>query len=332
MYNSNIANGRKGDSFMTVVLGKILSVFLIIAVGFGANRLGVLPSEANKYMSNILMFITSPCLILSSITAKELTRETAVATVELIIGSCLWFVVFTLIGYYLCTRLLKVQPASDTGVFIFLFASLSNGFMGIPITMVLFDSDVLYLMILHSTVLAIYLYAAGLPLVHIGTEKNRGFSRETLLIIFKNPATICAAAAIVMLFTGLKLPSVVFDCVEMVGGFTTPLSMLIVGIQLGDSNLKRIVKNKTLLTLSVIKMAALPVLTFFMVNWLPIGVNTKVCLIFGAVFPAAVGTVAVTGAEGENALVAAEGVVLTTIISFVMIPLTATALITYYGL
>ena len=332
MYNSNIAKGRKGGSFMTVVLGKILSVFLIIAVGFGANRLGVLPSEANKYMSNILMFITSPCLILSSITAKELTRETAVATVELIIGSCLWFVVFTLIGYYLCTRLLKVQPASDTGVFIFLFASLSNGFMGIPITMVLFDSDVLYLMILHSTVLAIYLYAAGLPLVHIGTEKNRGFSRETLLIIFKNPATICAAAAIVMLFTGLKLPSVVFDSVEMVGGFTTPLSMLIVGIQLGDSNLKRIVKNKTLLTLSVIKMAALPVLTFFMVNWLPIGVNTKVCLIFGAVFPAAVGTVAVTGAEGENALVAAEGVVLTTIISFVMIPLTATALITYYGL
>ena len=86
------------------------------------------------------------------------------------------------------------------------------------------------------------------------------------------------------------------------------------------------------MTLSVIKMAALPVLTFFMVNWLPIGVNTKVCLIFGAVFPAAVGTVAVTGAEGENALVAAEGVVLTTIISFVMIPLTATALITYYGL
>ena len=317
---------------MTVVLGKILSVFLIIAVGFGANRLGVLPSEANKYMSNILMFITSPCLILSSITAKELTRETAVATVELIIGSCLWFVVFTLIGYYLCTRLLKVQPAYDTGVFIFLFASLSNGFMGIPITMVLFDSDVLYLMILHSTVLAIYLYAAGLTLVHIGTEKNRGFSRETLLIIFKNPATICAAAAIVMLFTGLKLPSVVFDSVEMVGGFTTPLSMLIVGIQLGDSNLKRIVKNKTLLTLSVIKMAALPVLTFFMVNWLPIGVNTKVCLIFGAVFPAAVGTVAVTGAEGENALVAAEGVVLTTIISFVMIPLTATVLITYYGL
>ena len=317
---------------MTVVLGKILSVFLIIAVGFGANRLGVLPSEANKYMSNILMFITSPCLILSSITAKELTRETAVATVELIIGSCLWFVVFTLIGYYLCTRLLRVKPASDTGVFIFLFASLSNGFMGIPITMVLFDSDVLYLMILHSTVLAIYLYVAGLPLVHIGTEKNRGFSRETLLIIFKNPATICAAAAIVMLFTGLKLPSVVFDSVEMVGGFTTPLSLLIVGIQLGDSNLKRIVKNKTLLTLSVIKMAALPVLTFFMVNWLPIGVNTKVCLIFGAVFPAAVGTVDVTGAEGENALVAAEGVVLTTIISFVMIPLTATALITYYGL
>ena len=317
---------------MTVVLGKILSVFLIIAVGFGANRLGVLPSEANKYMSNILMFITSPCLILSSITAKELTRETAVATVELIIGSCLWFVVFTLIGYYLCTRLLKVQPASDTGVFIFLFASLSNGFMGIPITLVLFDSDVLYLMILHSTVLAIYLYAAGLPLVHIGTEKNRGFSRETLLIIFKNPATICAAAAIVMLFTGLKLPSVVFDSVDMIGDATTPLSMLIVGMQLGECDFGEVLKNRKLLGISFLKMLLLPVLTFLMVNWLPFDVSVKACLIFAASFPVAVAAVPIASEQNRDSLVTAEMVAITTLISLAVIPAVATFLLEYYGL
>lgn len=317
---------------MAVVLNKILSVFMIIAVGFVVNRRGILPSQANKYLSNILMFITSPCLILSSITAKDINHETAVITVELIIGSCLWFAIFTALGYFLCTKIIKVKPASDTGVFIFLFASLSNGFMGIPITMALFDNDVLYLMILHSTVLAIYLYAAGLPIVHVGTERSRGFSRHTLFIILKNPATICAIVALTMLFAGLKFPTVIFDSVEMVGNFTTPLSMLIVGLQLGDSNLKRVVKNKNLLALSVIRTISLPVLTFLMVNWLPIDVNIKVCLIFGAVFPAAVGTVAVSGSEGENALVAAEGVVLTTLISLFVIPLTAALLIGYYGL
>ena len=96
----------KGTFRMAVVLNKILSVFMIIAVGFVVNRRGTLPSQANKYLSNILMFITSPCLILSSITAKELTKETAVATIELIIGSCLWFVIFTVLGYFLCTRVL----------------------------------------------------------------------------------------------------------------------------------------------------------------------------------------------------------------------------------
>ena len=232
-----------------------------------------------------------------------------------------------------CVRHLNLMTlASDTGVFIFLFASLSNGFMGIPITMALFDNDVLYLMILHSTVLAIYLYAVGLPIVHVGTERSRGFSRHTLFIILKNPATICAIVALTMLFAGLKFPTVIFDSVEMVGNFTTPLSMLIVGLQLGDSNLKRVVKNKNLLALSVIRTISLPVLTFLMINWLPIDVNIKVCLIFGAVFPAAVGTVAVSGSEGENALVAAEGVVLTTLISLFVIPLTAALLIGYYGL
>lgn len=317
---------------MAVVIGKILSVFLIIAVGFAAGKTKVLPAEATGHLANILMYITSPCLILYSITEKTLTDETAYSTIEILIGSCLWFIIFTILGYILCTRILKIQPKSDTGVFIFLFASLSNGFMGIPITMALFDSDVLYLMILHSTVLAIYLYAAGLPIVHVGTPQSRGFSRETLFTILRNPATICAAVAIIMLFSGLKLPSVIFDSVKLVGDFTTPLSMIIVGLQLSSSNMRRIVRNRPLLLLSLIKMLTLPVLTFLIVNQLPLTVNTKVCLVFGAVFPSAVGTVAVTGAENENALVAAEGVALTTLLSLVTIPVTATLIIAYYGL
>ncbi len=317
---------------MAVVISKIMAVFMIIAVGFGTNRIGILPKEASKYMANILMFLTSPCLILSSITEKELTPETIHSTIELLIGSCLWFIIFTAAGYFLCAKIMKVTPVTDTGVYIFLFASLSNGFMGIPVTMALFDSDVLYLMILHSTVLSVYLYAVGLPIVHVGTPRSKGFSKETFITIIKMPGTFCAVIAIAMLMMNLKFPQVIFDCVEMIGGATTPISMLIVGIQLGGSNIRRIVKNRQLLILSLIKMIMLPIITFILVNWLPLDVNTKVCLVFGAVFPMAVGTVAVTDAEGENALVAAEGVALTTVMSLVIIPLTATLLINYYGL
>lgn len=305
---------------------------MIIAVGFLANRIGFLPKEASRYMSNILMYITSPCLILASITAKELNPQTMHATIELLIGSVLWFAIFTLMGYFLFTKVIKVKPLTDTGVFIYMFASVSNGFMGIPVTMALFDDHILYLMILHSTVLSVYLYAVGIPFVHIGTPRSKGLSKETFFTIIKMPGTFCAVIAIIMFMAGIQFPALVFKSIDMIGQATIPISMLIVGIQLGGSNIRRIIKNHQLILLSVIKMFSLPVLTFLIVNWLPLDVSTKITLIFGGAFPIAVGTVAISEAEGENALVAAEGTTLTTLISLVVLPVTAALLIGYYGL
>ena len=213
-----------------------------------------------------------------------------------------------------------------------MFASVSNGFMGIPVTMALFNDHILYLMILHSTVLSVYLFAVGIPFVHIGTPRSKGLSKKTFLTIAKKPATICACVAVIMFMTGIKFPSVIFKSIDMVGQSTIPISMLIVGIQLGGSNIRRIIRNRQLLFMSVLKMLSLPVLTFLLVNWLPISIASKVTLIFGAAFPIAVGTVAISEAEGENALIAAEGTTLTTLISLVVLPVTATFLISHYGL
>ena len=317
---------------MIVVIEKITSIFLIIALGFAANRIGYLPKEASKFMSNILLFITSPCLMLSAITEQELTEETLHGTLELLLWSVLWFVVFTAIGYFLFTKIIKVKPVTDTGVFIYMFASVSNGFMGIPVTMALFDDYVLYLMILHSTVLSVYLYVVGIPFVHIGTPRSKGLSKATFFAIAKKPGTFCAFIAIILFLAGVKFPPLIFRSIDMVGDATVPLSMLIVGVQLGGSNLRRIIKNRQLLFMAVLKMVSLPALTFLMVNWLPMDVSTKITLIFGGAFPIAVGTVAVSEAEGENALLAAEGTTLTTIISLVVLPVTAALLMSFYGL
>ena len=146
------------------------------------------------------------------------------------------------------------------------------------------------------------------------------------------PGTFCAVIAIIMFVAGIHFPALVFKSIDMIGQATIPISMLIVGIQLGGSNIRRIIKNHQLILLSVVKMISLPALTFLLVNWLPIDVNTKITLIFGAAFPIAVGCVAVSEAEGENALVAAEGTTLTTLLSLVVLPVTAALLISFYGL
>ena len=79
-------------------------------------------------------------------------------------------------------------------------------------------------------------------------------------------------------------------------------------------------------------MLLLPLIIFLLVNWLPIADTVKVCLIFGAAFPAAVVTSAVAVIENKNAILAAECIAVTTLISIVTIPVIAMLISAFYGL
>lgn len=42
---------------MHVIISNILPIFFVIAMGFAANRKGILPNEANKYLVDMVMLV-----------------------------------------------------------------------------------------------------------------------------------------------------------------------------------------------------------------------------------------------------------------------------------
>ena len=316
---------------MELVFGKILSIFLIIGIGFVANKADILPMAANRYLVALLLRVTCPCMIVASITSNELCEDTLSLSLQTLVGGILFFAVSALLGWVLSAKLIKVEPAENSGIYTFSFGSINSGFIGFPITLAIFGSGILYLMVIHNVVLNLYLYTFGIMLVNLGASGGR-LDFRGFLNSFKNINAIAAIFSIFMLFAGLKLPAVIFDCVDMIGDATTPLSMLIVGMQLGDCDFREVLKNRKLLCISLLKMLLLPVLTFFMVNWLPFAAEVKVCLIFAASFPVAVAVVPVTSEQNRDSLIAAEMVAITTLFSLAVIPAVATFLLGYYGL
>lgn len=316
---------------MELVFGKILSIFMIIAVGFAANKADIMPMAANKYLVGLLIRVTCPCMIVASITSNELREDTLSLSLQTLIGAVIFFTVSALVGWFICAKIVKVLPRENIGVYTYSFGSINSGFIGFPITLALFGSSILYLMVIHNVLLSLYLYTFGIMLVNIGAS-GRKLDFKGFLNSFKNINSIAAGVSIIMLFMGLKLPTVIFDCVDMIGDATTPLSMLIVGMQLGDCDFREVLKNRKLLGISLLKMLLLPVLTFLLVNWLPLDVSVKVCLVFAASFPVAVAVVSVTSEQNRDSLIAAEMVAITTLFSLAVIPAVATFLLGYYGL
>ncbi len=316
---------------MAVILSKTTSIFLIMAAGFVINRAKIIPGSATKFFVDLLVMITTPCMILSSVTSREFSSDTARVTAEVFACGVGLFAITFITGYFLCKKILRVKPSEDLGVYIMIFSTVNNGFMGFPITNAIFGNDILYLMILNNICLTLYMYSAGPFIFNISSGKG-SFNARRLLKTFCNPSTIVSIVSVIMLFIGIRLPSLLFDSVTLIGDVTVPLSMLVVGMQLGESNMGRIIKNKSLTIMSVLKMFLLPMLIFVIVNWLPLSTEVKVTIIFAAAFPAAVIVSALALMEDKNSLLAAEGIALTTLISVASIPLCALFLTGFYGI
>ena len=109
----------------------------------------------------------------------------------------------------------------------------------------------------------------------------------------------------------------------MIGDMTTPLSMIVVGVELANSDIKMIVKSRNLRITAFFAMVMSPALTLLAVYWLPIDAMVKAILVFAAAFPSAVVTVAMAAQEKKNSILAAQGVALTCLVSLVTIPIWA---------
>lgn len=334
---------------MTLVFSKVLSIFLIIGVGFLANRRGILPESSNQFLVDLLILITSPCMILTSIAGKELTADTLLLTVQAFVCAVLYFLLLSLAGYTLFGKILRFSPHDDIPVYVMIFVSMNCGFMGFPLTLSLFGDDILYIMVIINIAHTFYLYPFGELQLKLycgnssdsddrseGSERSQRSrhlrSLRNAASAAANPCTLAAVAGLILLIAGIHLPEFLFSGMEMIGDATVPLSMLLVGMKLGNSNFRRLFQNRMLLLTAGLRMFVLPVIMFLIVNPLPLATDLKVALIFASCFASGVGIVPVISMEHKNALLASEGVALTTLFSMVVIPISSMFLMSHYGL
>ena len=135
---------------------------------------------------------------------------------------------------------------------------------------------------------------------------------------------------LIILFTQIKVPAPALDLFQMLGDVTTPLSMLIVGMRLAKSNLRKILRNRDLIFAALVNMIVMPIIVFLICNWLPIPPDVKLLMVWAACFPAAVVIITLSIKYNRNATLAAEGMALTTTMSLFMLPIAATVLSAIY--
>lgn len=311
---------------MLTVFLKIAAIFAMTAIGFIASKTGVLPAESKKYLSNMLLFITSPCMIIGSMTSQTLDTHTFELMIQIVAGSFIFFLAAMAVSF-LIVKLMRCDK-EDAGVLMVIITAVNTGFMGFPVTKAIFGNTYFFLMVIQNIVLNIYIYSMMVYQMNYGFRKKEGI--KGMLMPMLNMCTYALIIGLVLMLLKVQLPDILADFINTIGDATIPVSMIVVGVQLSESSIRKMLTNKRLITASLCNVILIPVLTFLAVNWLPLAPESKLILIFAAAFPCAVVSTAIALKENRNAALMAEGVAMTTLLSMGTLPVTAIILTNLY--
>ncbi len=312
---------------MLMILTKVVSIFGLILVGFGAYRLNILGDSSVPVITSLLMNITCPCLLINSMYTKEFSDDLLGTSVVVMVLTAVFYAMAS-VATYGFLKLFNVKPREQWGGYIPAVAATNSGFMGFPITKALFGNDMLYLMIMGNIILNVYLL--GIVPSVLGDGVDQKFSLKKFAKNFFNPIMIAIIIGGVMMAFQVKPPQVLDEIFTMLSDVTIPISMVLVGLHLGPTKLISILKRDVMLV-SLFSMIVLPLITFLIMHPISgISVDMKIIMILTAAFPTAVLCVVVADQTGRDAGLMSQIVSLTTLISVVTVPITAMALTALY--
>ena len=144
------------------VFSNLFGLFLLIGVGYGTVRLRVLPASASKMLSSLLMNVTMPATIFTSLVRPYDPAFLRAGLLEVVLGLALYIL-------YGVISALLARPFRVTrerrGLWTFACAFNNNGFMGFPIALALFGEEGLALAVFLGIPFNLLAYTTGATLI-----------------------------------------------------------------------------------------------------------------------------------------------------------------------
>ena len=293
------------------VADSIIILFLLMGIGFAASKAKFLDRNGSKALSSFLVNIALPCLVVISmqIPVNADTMEKTQTTLTLAL-------VFFAISIAVAVIVPMFIPAkySERGVFSFMLVFSNLGFMGIPVTQAIFGTDAVFYTTLFMLPFNLLVFTIGILMLRPDMRMN--FNPR----LFVNPGIIASVIGMLFFFTGISIPSPVYDVMDYLGSTTTPLAMVVTGALLATMPFSNLFSDYRIYILSAFRLLIIPVIVYLVIS--PYSTDPVIFAIpvLLAAMPAAANSVILAEEYNADSTLASKGVFITTLLSIVTIP------------
>lgn len=287
-------------------------LFIIVVLGYALCKLGYMGEDFDRKLSSIVVDVTCPLLILSSVMGESLPDRTLI--LPLLGVGFLTYVLLLVFGFFV-PRLIAADR-DDQGMIGFALMFANVGFIGYPIVSSIFGAKAVFYAALLNMPNTFFIFTAGVMLV-----KGEYSVRKLNLKLLFSPAMIAAFVAALLVALDVHTPEIVARPVTMVGNITVPAALMIIGSSMARLPLHDIIGSPKVYVASVVRLGVVPLSLFFLfkvcgVNDIVNEINTVVIAMpvasFGTMF---------CMKYGRNPALMTEMTFITTVGSIFTIPL-----------
>ncbi len=296
-------------SLANIAFNQIMEMFLIIIIGVVCFKTKLIDEATNKKLSNILLMLILPFVIFVSY-QRESSEELLNG---LIISFVLAFIshIFGIAMSYLLLR----GKNKDLVIERFAVIYSNCAFIGIPLVDGIFGSEGVFYLTAYMTVFNLLLWTQGVVMM-IGKQ-----DKKTMLKTLISPTMIAIVLGIAFFTTQIRLPSILLHSFDYVASMNTPFAMLIAGVTIGQTNIKKVFGKVRIYLVTFIKLLFIPTVLLLIYSRFPIAKTVLATSILAVACPtAATGTLFAIRYD-KNALYASEIFTITSLLSMITIPL-----------
>lgn len=290
----------------------MVMLFTMVILGYTACKLGYMGDKFDKKLSSIVVDITCPLLVLSSVMGDEMPDRSLI--LPLVGVGFLTYIILLVFGFWVPRFISKNHDDQGMIGFSLMFANV--GFIGYPIVASIFGPKAVFYAALLNVPNTFFIFTAGVMLVK-GEYSIRQFNPKVLL----SPALIGAFIAALLVAFGVHTPEMIARPITMVGNITVPAALMIIGSSMARLPLREIIGSGKVYATSFLRLVIVPLSVYFLfrlcgVNTLINNINTVVIAMpvasFGTMF---------CMKYGRNPSLMTEATFITTLFSIITIPL-----------
>lgn len=298
----------------TSIMETVISLFMIILVGAYAGRTHIIDKKLNKGLTDVLIKIALPFMIVSSFifTYEDHIKANVIKTFYY---SFIAYIIVAIISYLL---LLPIKKDKNT---ILHFANIftNTGYLGFPILNSIYGPEGVIYGSIFNMFFVIFMWTYGISLFK-GDFKRTELRSEIKKIIL-NPSIIAVFIGLLIMVFDISLNKTILYSINVIGGLTRPLSMIIIGVILSSVKIKKFLKDFTIYYGVIIKLIIIPILIYLISMLLVLPSKSINSVIIMTAMPASAMTSIFAESFDKEKDYAAVIVSLTTLLSLITVPI-----------